>query len=297
MDPSTVGILLALLSTLMLGSNKLAVRKSLLGMDESLASLIAILLSIPIFGIPILAYGWGPAPLTWEVVLVFAAAGILNYSVGRYFVWKSISILGANRANVIASTQVVYAVAIAIAVLGQSVEAIQGVGIGLVLVGIGLISFGSFGSGTLEPAQKRRGIIRGGLGAFLWGVSQVLMQVGISWYSNATTATFLVSVASLFGVLPVLFAVQRYQEKSPFRMDRKSLLMVLIAGLLANFGLYFRFAALQNVSLTIVATINATNPIVTLVLSYALIRELEFINRRTVIAIMVSVVGVFLMSV
>ncbi len=296
MNPSTFGIVLALLSTLMLGSNKLAVRKSLFGMDESFASFIAILLSIPIFGLPILLYGWGSAPLTWEVILVFAAAGILNYSIGRYFVWKSISILGANRANVVASTQVVYAVTIAIAVLGQTVGIVQGVGIGLVLLGIGFISFGNFGSLALDPAQKTRGIVWGGLGAFLWGISQVLMQVGISLYSNATTATFLVSAASLLGVVPVLFVVQRYQERSPYRIDRKSLVMVLIAGLLANFGLYFRFAALQNVSLTIVATINAMNPLVTLVLSYALIRELEFINARTVVAIMVSVVGVILMS-
>ena len=73
--------------------------------------------------------------------------------------------------------------------------------------------------------------------------------------------------------------------------------MIVIAGLLGNFGLYFRFAALQNTTLTIVATVNATNPLVTLVLSYLLMRELEFINRRMVLAILVSVAGVFLMSI
>ena len=130
----------------------------------------------------------------------------------------------------------------------------------------------------------------------MWGISQVLMQVGISLYSNATTATFLVFAASLFGILPVILLAMRYQEKSPFRMDRRSLVMIIVAGLLGNFGLYFRFAALQNTTLTIVATVNATNPLITLVLSYALIRELEFINRRTVLAILVSVAGVFLMA-
>ncbi len=296
METSALGIGLALLSTLMLGANKLAVRKSLLNMDEGFASLIAILLAIPVFGIPIMALGWGAQPLTWQVVAIFAAAGILNYSVGRYFVWKSISMIGANRANVVASTQVIYAVTIAILVLGQTVDLLEGTGILLVLLGILFISSGDFGASPTQQGDRRRGIIWGALGAFLWGISQVLMQVGISWYSNATTATFLVSAASLAGMLPVLFLVTKYQERSPFRMDRRSLLMIVVAGLLANFGLYFRFAALQNATLTIVATVNATNPLITLVLSYALIRELEFINRRTVFAILVSVVGVLLMS-
>ena len=285
-----------MVSALMFGANKLAVRKSLFNMDESFASFIAILLAIPLFGVPILFFGWGAQPLTWQVVLIFALAGVLNYSVGRYFVWRSIATIGANRANVVASTQVIYAVSIAILALGQSVDLLEGGGIVLVLAGILFISIGDFGSDSVSPKHRRRGIVWGAVGAFLWGISQVLMQVGISWYSNANTATFLVFAASLFGVLPLMLMVRKYQEGNPFRMDRKSLSMIVIAGLLGNFGLYFRFAALQNTTLTIVATVNATNPLITLVLSYLLMRELEFINRRMVLAILVSVVGVLLMS-
>ncbi len=279
----------------MFGANKLAVRKSLFNMDESFASFIAILLAIPLFGVPILVFGWGAQPLTWQVIVIFALAGILNYSVGRYFVWKSIGLIGANRANVVASTQVIYAVAIAILALGQTVDPAEGTGIALVLLGILFISFGD--SNSVNPRERRSGIVWGVLGGFLWGISQVLMQIGISWYSNANTATFLVFAASLFGILPILLMARKYQEVSPFRMDRKSLTMVVIAGLLGNFGLYFRFVALQNTTLTIVATVNATNPLITLVLSFILMRELEFINLRMVLAILVSVAGVFLMSI
>ncbi len=279
----------------MFGANKLAVRKSLFNMDESFASFIAILLAIPLFGVPILVFGWGAQPLTWQVIVIFALAGILNYSVGRYFVWKSIGLIGANRANVVASTQVIYAVAIAILALGQTVDPAEGTGMALVLLGILFISFGD--SNSVNPRERRSGIVWGVLGGFLWGISQVLMQIGISWYSNANTATFLVFAASLFGIFPILLMARKYQEISPFRMDRKSLTMVVIAGLLGNFGLYFRFVALQNTTLTIVATVNATNPLITLVLSFILMRELEFINLRMVLAILVSVAGVLLMSI
>ena len=297
MESSTIGVALAVVSAFMFGANKLAVRKSLFNMDESFASFIAILLAIPMFGMPILFFGWGSQPLTWQVVVIFALAGVLNYSVGRYFVWKSIALIGANRANVVASTQVIYAVAIAILALGQTVDLAEGVGISLVVLGIIFISFGDFESSSVNPSDRRKGIVWGVLGAFLWGISQVLMQVGISWYSNANTATFLVFAASFFGILPVMLMAGKYQKSSTFRMDRKSLLMIVIAGLLGNFGLYFRFAALQNTTLTIVATVNATNPLITLVFSYLLMRELEFINGRMVLAILVSVAGVFLMSI
>ncbi len=296
MDPATLGIGFAIVSTVMLGANKLAVRKSLFRMDESFASFIAIALAIPIFGAPILTYGWGSQPLGWQVVIIFAAAGILNYSVGRYFIWKSIARIGANRANVVASTQVVYAVAIAILVLGQSVNLSEGAGILLVMTGISIIALGELGASSMDWGVRRSGILWGATGALLWGISQVLMQVGIEWYSNATTATFLVSVASLFGIAPVLYFAKRYQKEDPFRIERSSLIMVVIAGLLANFGLYFRFVALQNTTLTVVATVNATNPLFTLVLSYFLIREVEYINARTVLAILISVAGVFLMA-
>lgn len=291
-----LGLAIAILSTFMLGSNKIAVRKSLFDIDESLASFIAIFVAIPIFGLPILIFGWGTGNLTFSVVLIFAIAGVLNYSAGRYFIWKSIGAIGANRGNTLASSQVLYAIIIAIVFLGQRVDLVSGIGIIFVLAGIFIISYRSFSNTPFSKKELRIGIISGILGGFLWGISQVLMQIGISEYSNATSASFITFVAGLIGILPFLYAANRLSSKSAFRVTKKGVFYAIIGGLLGTFGLFFRYVALETIPLTIVSTINGTNPIVTLVLSYFLIRNVEYIDRRTIVGIVASAVGVAFLS-
>lgn len=293
-----LGLFFAVFSAFLLGSNKLAVRKSLLGMDESFASFIAILIAIPVFGLPLLIYGNGLGSIPPTAIVIFAIAGILNFSLGRYCIWKSINAIGANRGNVMASSQVIYAVTIAILFLHQTVDFNQGIGIILVMLGILLISLRGMNGMFLSSQQVKIGTFFGVLGGLLWGVSQVLMQIGISLFKNATTATFITYLAAVPGVLPILYLANKYSSKEggAFRIDMKSLLFVIVAGMLGNFGLYFRYLSLQSIPLTIVSTINGTNPMITLVLSYILIRNLEYINGRTIVGLSLSVIGVILIS-
>jgi drug/metabolite transporter (DMT)-like permease len=122
------------------------------------------------------------------------------------------------------------------------------------------------------------------------------MQIGISEYSNATSASFIMVVARLIGILPVLYAADRLSPKSAFRVTNKGVFYAFVGGLLRTFGLFFRYVALETIPITIVSTINGTNPIITLVLSYFLIRNVEYIDRRTIVGIVASAVSVALLS-
>jgi len=294
-------LVFAIVSALLLGSNKLAVRMSLFSMDESFASLIAILLAIPLFGFPLLVYGWGARGPTLDVVIILGLAGILNFSLGRYFIWKSIANIGANRGNIFASSQVVYAVLIAILFLNQTVNLNSGVGIVLVMLGILLVSIRGLSGTPFTQKQLKLGIASGIFGGFLWGISQVLMQIGISEYANPLGAAFITYLASVAGVIPVILVANRYsavrESKSVFRFDWRGFAFVLVAALFGNFGLFFRYAALQTIPLTIVATVNGTNPMITLILSYFLIKDVEFIDGRTILGIASSVLGITIMSI
>lgn len=73
-------------------------------------------------------------------------------------------------------------------------------------------------------------------------------------------------------------------------------MMIIIASLLGNFGLYFRYVSLELIPLTIVSTINGTNPMITLLVSSFLFREAEGMDARTVLGIICSVTGVLLIS-
>ena len=292
-----LGILFAVLSTMALGSNKLAVRKTLFHLDESFATFVSILLTIPVFGIPLLIFGLGTEPLTVQVLLIFALTGITNYTIGRYFIWKSIANIGANRGNILAASQVVYAVVIAIVVLRQSIDVISGLGVLLVLLGIVIISYGGNSERNFTPKQVRTGLIYGLIGGLAWGISQDLMQIGIRAYTNAIAASFFTYFFSLIGVVPALVIARNQSEKKDiFRMNTNGLILVIIAGLLGSAGQYFRYLALKIIPVTIVATINGTNPAVTLILSFLLIKDVEYIDSKTILGIVVSILGVILVS-
>jgi DME family drug/metabolite transporter len=297
----STGLLFAISSTLLLGSNKLAVRKSLLGMNESLATLFSIVLAIPIFGIPLLIYGWGPKPLSLEAIAIFGVTGIVNYSVGRWLIYKCIGLIGANRGNILGASQTVYAIVIALTFLGQTINALTGAGIVLVLLGIAVISYrkGPADPGYFTKRQLKLGLVYGVIGAFFWGLAQDLMQVGIKQYSNPTGATFLTYSLSLIGILPLFLMNARLtlnQGKNPLRIDRKSFAFVVVATLMGSFAQFFRYNALVTIPVTIVATVNGSNPLFTLVFSYMFIRQIEFIDRRTVLGIITSVAGVILVT-
>ena len=295
-----IGLLFTIASTILLGSNKLAVRATILGMNDALATLFSIVIAIPIFGVPLLIYGWGPKPLSLEAIGIFAAAGIVNYSVGRWMIWKSIGLVGANRGNILAASQSIYAIAIAVAFLGQTVDLYTGLGFALVLIGILIISYRkSVQSKFITKAQMRSGLIYGIMGALFWGLAQDLMQIGIKQYSNPVGATFLTYSLALIGMLPMFFFISRSTAKhggNPFRFSRRSFAFVVLATVMGSFAQFFRYSALVTIPVTIVASVNGSNPIFTLILSYIFLREIEAIDRRTIIGIIFSVVGVVIIT-
>ena len=289
-----VGLAFALISAFMLGANKLPIRMALFNLDESLATVISVLPAIAMFGTPLLFYSVIKLP-SLQTFLILALAGILNNGIGRYFIWKSISTIGANRGNILGSTQFVYAIAIAVLFLGQNLDFYSGAGSILVLLGIILLAKGTTSGSFFSTKQIRKGILYGVLGAFMWGMAQVAMQVGVLQYKDPIMDSFITLSASLIATMPIML-VARSRSSNPFKLERKSLFLIIVAATLGGLAVFFRYAALSIIPLTIVSTVNATSPIMTLVLSYIFIRNVEFINRKTVLAILVSALGVALMS-
>lgn len=80
------------------------------------------------------------------------------------------------------------------------------------------------------------------------------------------------------------------------KTNRRALILILVAGIIGNLGIFFRYLALANIPLVVVSTVNATNPVVTLSLSMVFIRRFEFINRRTIFAVISSTLGLVLMA-
>ena len=74
--------------------------------------------------------------LTWAAVGIFTAVGLFNFVFGRYFNFLSIGHLGVARATPITASTPLFAAIMAVALLGESLNALTILGTALVLGGI-----------------------------------------------------------------------------------------------------------------------------------------------------------------
>jgi drug/metabolite transporter (DMT)-like permease len=77
--------------------------------------------------------------ITWLALGIFAAVGLFNFVFGRYFNFLSISHLGVARATPITASTPLFAAILAVALLGESLNALTVLGTGFVLAGIYIV--------------------------------------------------------------------------------------------------------------------------------------------------------------
>lgn len=77
--------------------------------------------------------------ITWAALGIFAAVGLFNFVFGRYFNFLSISHLGVARATPITASTPLFAAILAVALLGESLNALTVLGTALVLGGIYIV--------------------------------------------------------------------------------------------------------------------------------------------------------------
>jgi drug/metabolite transporter (DMT)-like permease len=291
------GVSAALVSTACRGANKVALRVSLLTLHEATATTMASAIAVAMFGVPLAFLGWGPTFPSIAAIVTFALAGNFNNSFGRIFVWKSVANIGANRGNVLSATQVIYTVLVAFLFLGDPVSVYLIAGIALVLFGVVVVSYRRGEEKMFTAKQRRVGLVYGLTGAVIWGLGADLQQVGESLYPNPLGASFLTFAFSFATLLPVMYFLNRNSNNAVTRLDRRGLAFIVIAGLLGNMGFFLSYEALNYIPVPVLSTINGFNPMITLMTSFALTRNLEQINRKTVLGVLASTVGVILASV
>ncbi|MCL5069008.1 MAG: DMT family transporter [Thaumarchaeota archaeon] len=288
-----IGLGSAISSMLARGLNKVPVRMSLLRISESLATTIASLVAMAVFGSAIVLFGWGPALPSLYALMIFAVVGIVNAGVGRLFVWKSIAQMGANRGNIVGSTQNGLAIIFAFFFLGEAVTGWLIAGFALILLAVIIILYDK-SERSFTSKQIRDGMIYGAMGAVCWGAGQDLMKAGITSYSDPIGASFLTFSFSMIFLVPYLFLRPGLKATMSLRGARQPLLFAVLGGLIGNAGSFLSYVALSYIPVTLVATINAVNPIVTFMASYLLIRKSEGLNLRVFVSVLLAVTGLLM---
>ena len=129
--------------------------------------------------------------------------------------------------------------------------------------------------------------------AIAYGISAVLIKQGL-----ANLAPPLVGAAvSLFAGTIVLAFIGLRKTGGNLRQEKRSVGLLLIAGIFAGLGIMCNYFALSMAPVTVVTPVTSTNPLFALILSHFFLGRLEKITLRVVLGTILVVAGVALITI
>lgn len=225
-------------------------------------------------------------------LVLLALVGLFHFNVSRLLNFTALKEIGANQASPLTSTQILYSVVLGVLFLNERLT--LGIGIGAVLIAIG-VSILRVGEGAkIRSGRNRAGLVAGLSAGLIWGVSPVVISFALTIYPYFLAATFVSYLFALISYLPVVIysKVQANLSSTP----RRTILLYTLSGLFLVTSQSLRFGALTFAPVILVVPILATVPIVILVFTWLIAKEIEVFQRRTILSIILCVVGTILVS-
>ena len=290
-------IMYSLAGSLSLASRNVLARKGLIGAHPVTGVFIALLVAVPVTALFAVANGDFLRPYNLDPLslLYLALAGILHFLVARSFTYSSIKIMGPSRVSPIIEGNIIISSALAVILLGETMTPALGIGTILVVLGVVAISRSETKeSAGISKQQIIRGASRALLASAIWGVTPLIIKLGVTRVESAIIATLISVFFGLVASLPVLVHIKGRTIIAG--IDKRVLTILLISGVFQSTAQIFRFLAFSVAPVVIVSPISNATSIFTLVMGHIFIPKLEKINRMVVLAVLLVVVGVVLVA-
>jgi drug/metabolite transporter (DMT)-like permease len=222
-----------------------------------------------------------------KAIVLFACVGLFFPGTVALLNFESNRLMGPNIAGALSSMTPVFAVLLAIGMLGERIRGSQLLGLAAIVVGIGLmyrvhINFGSLWLMALPLAASA-----------IRGVIQPIIKFGFEWWPNpiaAVVVSYTVSSAML-----ILSALARAGATIP-KIDHRGAFWFAAVGLCNGLSVLAMYAALEYGPVTIISPVIAGYPLVTLLLSRAFLGK-EDGGPQLIAGVTSAVCGVVLLLV
>ncbi len=229
-----------------------------------------------------------PINFTW-----FAVMAALAYPAARVLMNTAISWVGASRAAPWASLQPLFALALGMAFLGERPNLLVGLGTPLIVFGLILVVLaGSTGRQALSEGTLRNlGFILAAGGAMCFASRDVISRHVVG---NITDPLVTASMALLLGCVMLLVLAGKDLAANLRSGNIRYLAICGLAGICQGIAVASLFQALSRAPVTVVSPINASSPLVTLLLVHLFLQRLELVTPRLIIGTVLSVAGVII---
>jgi drug/metabolite transporter (DMT)-like permease len=217
-----------------------------------------------------------PEMLGGDAILWFALAGLIVPSLSMTFHSWGVRLIGPALTAGIASTSPVFAMVIAVAVLGEVLNLRIVTGTAIVVGSIAFIALRSRGAGAQWPLWA----VAIPVGAALTrGISHNVIKIGLGTLPSPMTAALVAATTSL-----VVLALVHLGSRRGLPSFNKGYLWFALCGFLNGLGLVGLNSALSLGEVIVVAPLVATTPAFTLIMGWLFFRR-EVVRLPVVLAI------------
>jgi drug/metabolite transporter (DMT)-like permease len=290
------GPLLSILSGAFFGLSAIFTRRGVLkASDSSPAVIISVFLPTPLFGLILLGTGQASEIgfFSTQSLLALAAAGVLNFIVGRGLYYTGIWIVGANMANILINSSPLYSVLAGILIFHEPLTLKVVSGSTLVIAGVLLLVWGPSDLPMAQgPSRSRflKGVFSAVAGGLAYGLTPIFVKWGLAGGGNPVAGAFISYVAALAIMLGMLSA-STTQRRALSRMGKEALMWFCAGSSLVGTAQLLRYLALSLSPMSIVAPLMAVSPLFTLFFSFIINRNLETFNARVILGAVCVVAG------
>jgi drug/metabolite transporter (DMT)-like permease len=284
---SPLAIAFALLSTFGFGAGFVLTQFALRWTPPRLGAAFSIPTSTLLFWC-LAPFSIDPAEVDLGAAGLFAVIGLLFPAAVALLNFESNRLMGPNIAGAVAGSSPLFAVLLAVMLLGEHLRFWQLSGIAAIVTGVVLMCTGQWQTFTV----RRFWLLALPLGASaIRGFVQPVIKLGLERWHNPVAAVVIgYTVSSAVLILAALVS-GRNPERS---FDRHGALWFAAVGLCNGSAVLSMYAALGRGPVTLVSPLIAAYPLVTLLLSFRLLKR-ERVDLRLIAAVAITVGGVVLL--
>jgi len=286
------GIFYALIAGLFWGSSPVLVKRGLVGSDVSAATLYqqaTILLTLVLAAViegNLMAQRISPSPLA-----VFVVTGIVGAYLGRTLFIKSVAQIGASRAQSLNNSSPLITVLLAALLLGETLSPAVLGGVLLIIAGVFFVTKPE--SQGQDTGAASTFTLTSILATLCYGIVPVLKKLGTDLGGPPVLGALVMHATGLALLLTLgrLLKIELKWHKLPV----SSFVCFVAAGVLQGVGSILTLKALLYAPASVVAPIWNTQPIITFILTKAMLQGIEVVTLRDGVAAALVVAGVLVL--
>lgn len=221
-----------------------------------------------------LSVGLPPLHLFSAAALAVGGSAILGITIGDYFYFRSIALIGSGKAAAITSTYPFFVALLSVTVLGEHLSVTGWVGVMITVAGI--ILFRLLAGMEDEGSTSVLGFSVGLVAGLCWGITMLTVRWAVTATGLTTVSvTLLRSIGALFSSWIALWLSGR-GKKGPLLLpwsDRRMWLMAIAGVLVMAVGGWISAQAMKLAPASLVSPITGSSPVITALLGRAFFNE------------------------